>query len=91
MAPDSPIVLTILGMGTVLIVLTMIMFMIIIMGKVLGGKTVPAAPAAPTAPAVPAAPSYDKEEEETLAVIMAAVSNMLGTSKIGRINVRSKN
>ena len=88
MAPDSPIVLTLLGMGTVMIVLTMIMFMIIVMGKVLASKTVPVAPTAPTGPA---APSYNKEEEETLAVIMAAVSNMLGTNKIGRINVRSKN
>ena len=85
MAPDSPIVLTLLGMGTVLIVLTMIMFMIIIMSKVLAPKTVPVAPAAPTAP------SYNQEEEETLAVILAAVSNMLGTKDIGSINVKPKN
>lgn len=85
MAPDSPLVLTILGMGTTLIVLTMIMYMIIIMGKVLALKTVPVAPTAPTAP------SYNKEEEETLAVITAAVSNMLRTSSIGSINVRPKN
>lgn len=85
MAPDSPLVLTILGMGTTLIVLTMIMYMIIIMGKVLASKTVPVAPTAPTAP------SYNKEEEETLAVITAAVSNMLKTSTIGSINIRPKN
>ncbi|MEA5135154.1 MAG: OadG family transporter subunit [Candidatus Fimivivens sp.] len=85
MAPDSPIVLTLLGMGTVMIVLTMIMYMIIIMGKVLAPKTVPVAPTAP------AAPSYNKEEEETLAVIMAAVSNMIGTKNIGSINVKPKN
>lgn len=85
MAPDSPIVLTLLGMGTVMIVLTMIMYMIIIMGKVLVSKTVPVAPTAPSAP------SYNKEEEETLAVILAAVSNMLGTKNIGSINVKPKN
>lgn len=84
MAPDSPLVLTILGMGTVIIVLTMIMCLIIIMGKVLAPKTVPVAPTAPTAP------SYNKEEEETLAVIMAAVSNMLGKSNISSINVKPK-
>ena len=50
MAPDSPIVLTILGMGTVFVVLAMIMFMIMIMGKILGSKPVPAVPAAPAAP-----------------------------------------
>lgn len=85
MAPDSPVVLTILGLGTVMIVLVMIMFMIIIMSKVLAPKTVPVAPTAPTAP------SYNKEEEETLAVILAAVSNMLGTKAIGSINVKPKN
>ena len=85
MAPDSPIVLTLLGMGTVVIVLTMIMFLIIIMSKVLSPKTVPVAPTAPTAP------SYNQAEEETLAVVLAAVSNMLGTKNIGSINVKPKN
>lgn len=86
MAANSPVVLTILGMGTVLIVLTMIMFMIIIMGKVLAPKTVPVAPVAPKGP------SYNKEEEETLAVIMAAVSNFMGgNDNIKSINVRPKN
>lgn len=86
MAANSPVVLTILGMGTVLIVLTMIMFMIIIMGKVLAPKTVPVAPVAPQVP------SYNKEEEETLAVIMAAVSNFMGgNDNIKSINVRPKN
>ncbi|MFV0497775.1 MAG: OadG family transporter subunit [Candidatus Fimivivens sp.] len=87
MAPDSPIVLTLLGMGTVLIVLVLMMFMIIIMSKVLAPKTVPVAF---TAPSAPAAPSYNKEEEETLAVILAAASNMLGTKNIGSINVKPK-
>lgn len=85
MAPDSPIVLTLLGMGTVFIVLTLIMYVIIIMGKIMAPKTVPVAPAAPTAP------SYNREEEETLAVIMAAVSNVVGAGNISNINVRPKN
>lgn len=86
MAANSPVVLTILGMGTVLIVLTLIMFMIIIMGKVLAPKTVP------VAPAIPKAPAYNKEEEETLAVIMAAVSNFMGgNANVKSINVRPKN
>lgn len=85
MAPMSPILLTLLGMSIVMIVLTMIMCIIIIMGKVLAPKTVPVAPAAPTAP------SYNQAEEETLAVILAAVSNVVGTKNIGSINVKPKN
>ena len=86
MAPDSPIVLTILGMSTVLIVLYMINIMIVIMGKVLAKKAVPAAPVV----AAPAAPSYNQEEEETLAVIMAAVSQVVGSANIASIDVRPK-
>lgn len=86
MAADSPLVLTILGMGTVLIVLTLINIMIVIMGKVLAPKAVPTAPKAPQGPA------YDQEEEQTLAVIMAAVSSLLGGSaNIKSINVKPKN
>lgn len=84
MAADSPLVLTILGMGTVLIVLYMINIMIVVMGKVLAPKAVP------TAPAIPAAPAYNQEEEETLAVIMAAVTNMVGSGNITGINVKPK-
>ena len=84
MAPDSPIVLTILGMGTVFVVLAMIMFMIMIMGKILGSKPVPAVPAAP------AAPTFNQEEEETVAVIMAAVTDCVGKDKIASINARPR-
>ncbi len=84
MAPDSPIVLTILGMGTVFAVLIMIMFMILIMGKILGSKPVPAVPAAP------AAPAFNQEEEETVAVIMAAVTDLVGKDKIQSINIRPR-
>ena len=79
MAPDSPIVLTILGMGTVFVVLAMIMFMIMIMGKILGSK-----------PAAPAAPTFNQEEEETVAVIMAAVTDFVGKDKIASINIRPR-
>jgi len=68
-------------MSTVLIVLYMINIMIVIMGKVLGKKAVP------TAPAAPAVPSYNQEEEETLAVIMAAVTSIVGKDKIAGINI----
>ncbi len=85
MAPMSPLLLTLFGMVIVMIVLTMIMCIIMIMGKILAPKTVPVAPAAPTAP------TYNQAEEETLAVIMAAVSNVVGTKNIGSINVRPKN
>ncbi|MBP0981616.1 MAG: OadG family protein [Oscillospiraceae bacterium] len=84
MAPDSPIVLTILGMGTVLIVLYLINIMIVVMGKVLAPKTVP------VAPAVPAAPAYNQEEEETLAVIMAAVTSVVGSANIASIDIKPK-
>ena len=84
MAPDSPIVLTILGMGTVLIVLYLINIMIVVMGKVLAPKTVP------VAPAVPAAPAYNQEEEETLAVIMAAVASVVGSANIASIDIKPK-
>lgn len=84
MAPDSPIVLTILGMGTVFVVLAMIMFMIMIMGKILGSKPVPAVPAAP------AASTFNQEEEETVAVIMAAVTDFVGKDKIASINIRPR-
>ena len=84
MAPDSPIVLTILGMGTVLIVLYLINIMIVVMGKVLAPKT------APVAPAVPAAPAYNQEEEETLAVIMAAVTSVVGSANIASIDIKPK-
>lgn len=85
MAPMSPLLLTLFGMVIVMIVLTMIMYIIIIMGKVLAPKTVPVAPTAPSAP------SYNQAEEETLAVILAAVSNVVGTKNIGSINVKPKN
>ena len=81
MSAEHPLVLTVLGMGTVLIVLYMINIMIVIMGKVLGKKAVPAVPA------MPAGPSYNQEEEETLAVIMAAVTSIVGKDKIAGINI----
>ena len=81
MSAEHPLVLTVLGMSTVLIVLYMINIMIVVMGKVLGKKAVP------TAPAAPAVPSYNQEEEETLAVIMAAVTSIVGKDKIAGINI----
>ena len=84
MSPDHPLVLTVLGMGTVMIVLFMINLMIVLMGKILAKKAVPAVPAAP------AAPSYNQEEEETLSVIMAAVTSIVGSANITSINVYPK-
>lgn len=81
MSADHPLVLTALGMGTVMIVLYMINLMIVLLSKVLSKKAVPAVPAAP------AAPSYNQEEEETLAVIMAAVTSIVGKDKIAGINI----
>ena len=81
MSAEHPLVLTVLGMSTVLIVLYMINIMIVIMGKVLGKKAVP------TAPTAPAVPSYNQEEEETLAVIMAAVTSIVGKDKIAGITI----
>jgi len=84
MSAEHPLVLTVLGMSTVLIVLYMINIMIVIMGKVLGKKAVPAVPA------MPAAPSYNQEEEETLSVIMAAVTSIVGKDNITGINIYPK-
>ena len=84
MDATHPLVLTVLGMSTVLIVLYMINIMIVIMSKVLGKKAVPAVPA------MPAAPSYNQEEEETLSVIMAAVTSIVGSANITSINVYPK-
>ena len=84
MDATHPLVLTVLGMSTVLIVLYMINIMIVIMSKVLGKKAVPAVPA------MPAAPSYNQEEEETLSVIMAAVTSIVGSANIASINVYPK-
>ncbi len=81
MSADHPLVLTALGMGTVMIVLYMINLMIVLLSKVLSKKAVPAVPAAP------AAPSYNQEEEETLAVITAAVTSIVGKDKIAGINI----
>lgn len=83
MSASNPLILTVLGMGTVLIVLYLINIMIVVMGKVLAPKAVPAVPAAPAVPAI------DVAEEETLAVIMAAVSDAMGgRDKIESIHVR---
>lgn len=84
MSADSPIVLTILGMSTVLIVLYLINIMIVIMAKVLAPKPVQ------TAPAIPSVPEFNKEEEETLSVIMAAVSDVVGKDNIASISVTPK-
>ena len=66
------LVLTILGMGTVVIVLYIISLMIRLMGKVVGSKK-PAAAAAPAA-----APKAD--DTKIVAVITAAIAAYLGTS-----------
>lgn len=52
--------------------------------RILGSKPVPAVPAAP------AAPTFNQEEEETVAVIMAAVTDFVGKDKIASINIRPR-
>ena len=76
------LVLTILGMGTVVIVLYIISLMIRLMGKVVGSKK-PAAAAAPAAaPKAVAAPAAAPKADDTkvIAVITAAIAAYLGTS-----------
>ena len=75
------IVLTILGMGTVVIVLYIISLMIRLMGKVVGSKKpAAAAPAAAPKAAAPAAAAPKADDTKVIAVITAAIAAYLGTS-----------
>jgi len=87
---QDALVLTVLGMGTVLIVLFIISLMIRLSGKIVGSNkqapkaaapaAVKAAPAAVPAAAAPAAPAAAAGDDKTIAVIAAAVAAYLGTS-----------
>ena len=84
---QDALVLTVLGMGTVLIVLYILSLMIRLSGKIVGNKKSAAAPAAKAAPAAvkaapaaAAAPAAKTDDSAVVAVIAAAVAAYLGTS-----------
>lgn len=87
---------TLLGMGTVFVVLIIIIFVIILMSKAvrsMEGKGTEAEAPKPAAP-VPAAPAPVIEEEETddlklVAVITAAVAASMGSTSTDGFVVRS--
>lgn len=75
---EQALVLTILGMGTVLIVLFVINLMIIAMGKLFAERKLPALPEAPPPPALSASPGTQGESDELIAVITAAIAACMG-------------
>ncbi len=83
---QDALVLTVLGMGTVICVLYIISLMIRLNGKLVGNKAAKAASApaatkaAPAAAPAAAAPAPVVDDAKTIAVIAAAVAAYLGTS-----------
>ena len=83
---QDALVLTVLGMGTVIVVLYIISLMIRLTGKIVASKAPKAAPApaatkaAPAAAPAAAAPAPVVDDAKTIAVIAAAVAAYLGTS-----------
>lgn len=71
----GPFGMALLGMGTVFLVLLLIAWVLSLL-KVFSKKEAPAA--APAAPAAPAPASAGEDEDEVVAVIMAAVSSCMG-------------
>ncbi|MEG2203811.1 MAG: OadG family protein [Oscillospiraceae bacterium] len=83
---ELALILTILGMGTVLILLYIINLIIRLMGKIFAEKKVPALPTEADFAAVESAVSED--EDELIAVITAAVTAYLGSSAASGLTVR---
>ena len=83
---QDALVLTVLGMGVVIIVLYIISLMIRLTGKIVSSRPAKAAPApaatkaAPAAAPAAAAAAPVVDDAKTIAVIAAAVAAYLGTS-----------
>ena len=84
---QDALVLTVLGMGTVIVVLYIISLMIRLNGRLVASRSAKAAPApaatkaaAPAAAPAAAAPAPVVDDAKTIAVIAAAVAAYLGTS-----------
>ncbi len=81
---QDALVLTVLGMGTVLCVLFIISVMIRITGSIVNSRNAKAAPATAAPAATKAAPAAaaaaPADDAKTIAVIAAAVAAYLGTS-----------
>jgi sodium pump decarboxylase gamma subunit len=78
------LVLTVLGMGTVLVVLSVICLMILLMGKLLTPKPLPALPELPSVSSLlPAAPAAQAEDDEEVTAAIAAVLAILEAESAG--------
>ena len=89
----SPLFVTLMGIGTEFFGLICIIVLTTVMGSVLKSKSKPAAPAPAAAPkaAAPAAPAVNTaKEQETLAAVIAAVTEDLGPSA-SRMQITSIN
>ena len=89
----SPLIVTLMGIGTVFFGLICIIVLTTVMGSVLKSKSKPAAPAPAAAPkaAAPAAPAVNTaKEQEILAAVIAAVTEDLGPSA-SRMQITSIN
>ena len=71
---------TLLGMGTVMIVLYVINLMIRLMGRIFSAKKVPEPPAPVNPASVPAVSADGMDDGELIAVITAAISAQMGSS-----------
>ena len=86
----SPLLGTLMGIGTVFFGLICIIVLTTVMGSVLKSKSKPAPAAAPAA-AAPAAPAVNTaKEQEILAAVIAAVTEDLGPSA-SRMQITSIN
>lgn len=76
----SNLFVCLMGMGTVFFGLICLIVLTMIMGKVVGGRTAPAAAPAPV-PAAPAA--QEPNRQELVAAVSAAIAEELGTDITG--------
>lgn len=78
----SSVFVCLMGMGTVFFGLICLIVLTMAMGKIVGGRTAPAAAPAPAA-AVPAAAAPEANRQEIAAAVAAAVAEELGTDITG--------
>ena len=76
----SNLFVCLMGMGTVFFGLICLIVLTMVMGKLVGGRTAPAAAPVPV-PAVPAAPEPNRQE--LVAAVSAAIAEELGADITG--------
>ena len=77
----SNLFVCLMGMGTVFFGLICLIALTTIMGKIVGGRAVPAVAAPPPAP--PAPPAAEPNRQELVAAVSAAIAEELGTDITG--------